>query len=478
MHSNQEETFQYDLTVITGIWKNSGTDANVAIVIHGSEARSQSIILNKNMIKSRTVLARGSEDSFTINLPMSLGEVRYLHVWHDNTGKNPSWFLSHVIVKNHQTEDKWHFVCDSWFAVEKGDGKIDRILLPVSPREMKSFKYSLKSQQSKMFSDGHLWLSVVTKSPSSKFTRVQRATCCLCILMAGMLANAMFYRTDKTPDPTIQVGPLKFSWRQVMIGLESALIVTPINFLIMALFKRSGKNASTKVDAVKTDSSNSLEPKGVDGISVSSCERGDGRTSSRLSGKKDTKEKKDSKCPSFSAFLAWFLCFAVVLVSAAITFYYSLQWGKVIANQWLSSMFISFTEDLFVLQPTKIFLILLLSACLCHSDEPEVVRHQGDKGKKPTSSTKSSSDSQSTRTTSADDLQNIVVDIPEEEELNRARDYRKKEAKAFSFGRELAGFLFFLFLLMVVCYGNRNQHGYLIGKTLQDSLSDFPEVTQ
>ena len=474
MHSNQEATFQYDLTIVTGVWKNSGTDANVAIVIHGSEAQSQPIILNKSMIKGRTVLARGNEDSFTINLPMSLGDVRYLHVWHDNSGSSPSWFLSQVIVVDHQTEDKWHFMSDSWFAVEKSDGKVDRILLPVSPREMKSFKYSLKSQQSKSLSDGHLWLSVVTKSPSSKFTRVQRATCCLCVLMASMLVNAMFYRADKVPDPTIQVGPLTFSWRQLVIGLESAVIVAPVNFLIMALFKRSGKKPSGKVDAAKVDSESSFEPDG--NFSASSCERAESSTFSKSPRKGDSKESKGSKCPSFCTCLAWLLCFAVVVFSGVITFYYSLQWSKEIANEWLSSMFISFTEDLFVLQPTKIFLIIFLSACLCHSDDPEVVRHEGKKGNEATSSKRSSSDSQSTRTASVDDLQNIIVDIPEEEELNRAREYRRKETKAFSFGRELGGFLFFLFLLMVVCYGNRTQHGFLIGKTLQDDLSDFPEV--
>lgn len=379
-------------------------------------------------------------------------------------------------MMDHQTEDKWHFPCDSWFAVEKGDGKIDRILLPVSPREMKSFRYSLKSQQSKSFSDGHLWLSVITKSPASSFTRVQRATCCLSVLMASMLVNAMFYRADKLPDPTIQVGPLRFSWRQLIIGLESAVIVTPIHFLIMALFRRKRRNPPLPtVDAANTESKSSMESE--NSPSVSSCENGEGSTTSRPSLKEEAQEKKASKCPSISECIAWFLCFMVVLASAVITFYYSLQWGKVIANQWLSSMFISFAEDLFVLQPTKILLVVILSAWLCHSDDPEVVSHEEGKGKKSSSSEKASSDSQSTRTSSDEDLQNIVVDIPEEEELARARDYRRKEAKAFSFGREMAGFLFFLFLLMVVCYGNRSQHGFLIGKTLKDTLSNFTGVS-
>lgn len=471
MPSSQEATFQYDLTVITGVWRDSGTDAKVAIVIHGNDAQSQPIILHKNMIKSRTVLARGSEDSFTINLPMSLGEVRYIHVWHDNSGNSPSWFLSHVIVTDHQTEEKWTFVSDSWFAVEKGDGMTNRILMPVSPRELKSFKYSLKSRQSKSFSDGHLWLSVVTKTPTSKFTRVQRATCCLCVLMAGMLANAMFYRNDKEPDATIQVGPLTFSWRQLMIGLESGLMITPVNFLIMNLYKRSSTKPSNKVGATTTTSKASL--KTGSSVVTEPCKGIQNSTFTFKAAKQRDAEGRASKCSIISSFFAWLLSFLVFFVCATITFYYSLQWGKDIANQWLSSMFVSFTEDLFVLQPTKIYLIMVLSACLFNRYEPEVIRHETNEDKYAVTPRKSNSEAESTV---SDDIQNIRIDIPLERELERVRQYRRKEAEAFSFGRELAIFLFFLFLLMVVCYGNRNYHGFLIGKNTQDTFSNFPAV--
>ena len=145
-----------------------------------------------------------------------------------------------------QTGRKLTFFCNDWFAVEKGDGKINRILTPVGSQEMQTFSYSLRSQGSRGFSDGHVWLSVVTKPPRSQFSRVQRATCCLCILFSAMLANALFYRTDKEPDPTLQIGPLKFSWRQIMVGIESALIITPVNLMIMTFFKRSGEKTPKK----------------------------------------------------------------------------------------------------------------------------------------------------------------------------------------------------------------------------------------
>ena len=476
MHLNTtpEGSFQYKLTVVTGVWKDSGTDANVAIVIHGSEAESQPIILHKNMIKSRTVLARGNEDSFVIHLPASLGEVQYIHVWHDNSGKHPSWFFGHSIIKDLQTGKQWTFYNNTWLALEKGDGKIEKIITPTSPSEMKSFKYSLNSRGSRSFTEGHLWLSVVTKPPKSKFTRVQRATCCLCLLLSAMLANALFYRTDKVADPTIQIGPLKFSWRQIVVGLESALVVTPVNLVIMAFFKNSAGKSSNKVDVTKLESrrassrsraysilSSTEELKGADGGASKEKSTFWTRMLRRV-------RDKDFKLPHYCIYIAWFLSFATIALSSTFTFFFSLQWGKDISNQWLSSMLVSFTEDLFVLQPIKILLIMVITACLLgDKNDTEVISHPA----KPEHQI-----SMDTTPSQVDASQSVKVDVPHEDDLNLAREYRVKEAKMFSFFGELAGYLFFLSLLMIVCYGNRNYHGYLMTKNLKDTFSNFSLV--
>ena len=441
----------------TGVWKGSGTDANVVIVIHGSEAESQPIILNRNMITSRTILARGNEDEFVIHLPVSVGEVQYIHVRHDNSGKNPSWYFSYATISDRQTGKVWTFLSSTWFALEKGDGKIDRLLFPISSQETKTFKYSLNSKGSKSFSEGHLWLSVVTKPPWSKFTRVQRATCCLSLLMSAMLANALFYRTDKVADPTIQIGPLKFSWRQIVVGIESALIVTPVNLLIMALFKNSSEKPSSKVDAREKENNSAYL----------SCGENDENSSiwTRALRRLRTGTKKDFMLPHYCVYISWFLSFVTVSVSATFTFFFSLQWGKEISNQWLSSMMVSFTEDLFVLQPIKIVLIIVLTACLFRKNDSKVVNHHLETEQQIPFESKE-----------ANDASSVEVGILNEDELNSAREYQVKEAKMYSFGRELVGYLLFLSLLTIVCYGNRSYHGYLMTKNIKDTFSNFSLV--
>ncbi len=55
-----------------------------------------------------------------------MGLLNYIHIWHDNSGQDSSasWFLKYLIVRDLQTMEKFHFISQRWFAVEKDDGKV------------------------------------------------------------------------------------------------------------------------------------------------------------------------------------------------------------------------------------------------------------------------------------------------------------------------------------------------------------------
>ena len=431
-------------------------------------------------MESRIILARGNEDQFVIHLPAALDEVQYVRIWHDNSGKTPSWFLSYVTIKDLQTESTLTFPCNSWFALEKGDGKIDRLLSPISYEETQTFMYSLNSRGSQSFSEGHVWLSVVTKPPKSTFTRLQRTTCCLCLLMSAMLVNALFYRTDKEADPTIQIGPLKFGWRQVVVGLQSALIVTPVNLLIVAIFKNTAEKRYYRVmpSALR---GNRASAQGR--VRVVSCWGGATETKCETEEKErcSTQGKtliwkrtiqraklmtKDFLFPHCFLYIAWCLSFLTVASSATFTLLFSLQWEKDISNEWLSSMLVSFSEDLLVLQPIKIVLIMFITAYFF-----------GFKSESKKVDLSIQSEHPSYVNATGDASQSMKMQPPNENEIEQARRYRVKEAKMFSFSRELFLYMLFLTLLAIVCYGNRSYHGYLITNNLQDTYLNFPKVS-
>lgn len=59
----------------------------------------------------------------------SLGPIWMLHLWHDNRGPSPSWYVSHVVVKDVGSGTSWFFLGECWLAVDEGDGRVERKLV-------------------------------------------------------------------------------------------------------------------------------------------------------------------------------------------------------------------------------------------------------------------------------------------------------------------------------------------------------------
>ena len=92
-----------------------------------------------------------------------------------------------------------------------------------------------------VFSNGHLWLSFITKSPGDSFTRVQRISSRICLLFCTMAANAAFYNWGSQSHQTINLGPLKFSARQAIVSIQSTLLILPLHVVILLLKKSSAR---------------------------------------------------------------------------------------------------------------------------------------------------------------------------------------------------------------------------------------------
>lgn len=76
----------------------------------------------------RTVFKRGGVDSFLLTSPVSLGNFIHARIWHSNTGDNPSWFLSRMMVKDLMKDRVYYFMLDRWLAVEEDDGQVGFVI--------------------------------------------------------------------------------------------------------------------------------------------------------------------------------------------------------------------------------------------------------------------------------------------------------------------------------------------------------------
>ncbi|KAI8510753.1 hypothetical protein Bbelb_116690 [Branchiostoma belcheri] len=207
----------YQITVLTGSRSESSTSARVFLTLMGEGGTSGPHELED---RDRTILKEGGVDTFILPTSRHLGSLYAVHVWHDNTGPCPSWFLDKIILQDLSDGKKYSFLCQRWLAVEEGDGRVDCLLSSATDEQLSTLRLVFGSQTSKAFNDGHLWASVLGRPAYSPFTRVQRVSCCLSLLLCTMVTNIAFFGIEKDfgPPPTIDILGFKvqipISWAQ------------------------------------------------------------------------------------------------------------------------------------------------------------------------------------------------------------------------------------------------------------------------
>ncbi|KAJ7381777.1 hypothetical protein OS493_039070 [Desmophyllum pertusum] len=499
--------YAYEVTISTRKGRNSGTTANVAFIMVGENGSSGVLPLSK---LTKAKFNRGSVITCTIHLPSSLGQLLYLHIWHDNSGDNPSWSLDHVVIRDTLSDERWNFMCGEWLAVESDDGKTDKVIYVANISEMSNYKYLFLSNSADGLYDEHLWISVAAKPPQSNFSRVQRASCCLSILFSTMIANAMFYDNGKVDtSPVFFLGPLKISMRQLMIGIQSSLIIFPINLAMAQLFRKSSTAATTAPASEEKPKTPKTEPKtatfsqrfgrrpssakylpmpyqvsitsSMSTIISDSGERLTTRESTfNIKKDHDTEVTSDNRKKLFYRclyYLAWIFCFVSVFVSAFFTLLYSLQWGKERSEQWLLSFFVSFIQDAAVSQPVKVAIFsAFIAFVLKFSMEQREKLRQGK-----TQKTRTDNDAERTQLTEVqiddDDVAGDDSQPLQKNALEKAKIKRMKEMKSSEVITDVLFYSLFLLLLLMVAYGHRDPIAYEMTKHLENTLSLSPVST-
>lgn len=429
---------------------------------------------------------RGSVVTCTLYLPSSLGQLLYLHIWHDNAGDDPSWNLDHVVVRDTLTDERWNFMCGEWLAVESDDGQTEKVIYVANIGDMANYKHLFLSNSADGLYDEHLWISVAAKPPTSSFTRVQRASCCLSILFSTMIANAMFYDNGKADtSPVFYLGPIKISMRQLMIGIQSSLIIFPINLGMTQLFRKS---STTTIPVIEEKSKTTLpkselmtfnrrfgqRPSSFKYLplpyqlhitsSVSTIISGSESTfNSKTEDSIITKEKRKIYFYRFLYYLAWILCFVSVFVSAFFTLMYSLEWGSERSERWLLSFFVSFIQDAAISQPVKVALFSALLAFVVKFSMEQREKHRRFKTRKMKTDDGDDDDDRSAYSTEAQLGDEVAVDdsLPlQKNVLQKAKMKRMKEIKSSEVMTDVLFYSLFLLLLLIVAYGHRDPIAY------------------
>ncbi|MEQ2165151.1 hypothetical protein GOODEAATRI_014066 [Goodea atripinnis] len=202
-------------------------------------------------------------------------------------------------------------------------------------------------------------------------------------------------------------GHIEFTWQQVMVGIQSSIIMFPINLLIVSIFRNTRPREKTakaeglkQGNTVKVSPSQTTSPhkeikhitpdtviklghvekalcllgpsrfpntssynramQQVQGIKshLESLLNGDqvNRSPSPEDSISSSAEKKRCQggLPWWFVFVGWILVIATSTVSGYFTMMYGLTYGKDQSINWLISMVVSFFESLFITQPLKV----------------------------------------------------------------------------------------------------------------------------
>jgi hypothetical protein len=491
--------------------KQAGTTGNVCCIVRGEDGESPARAL-KDYERQR--FQRSGIDAFLLSTPFHLGKLSFIDLWHDNTGHDPSWYVNKVTIRDVFKDQMYYFMCNRWLAVEHDDGQVSRTLPVAKKDEIQAFGHLFSSVSRRNVTDRHLWLSVFTKPAKSRFTRIQRASCCLAVVYCIMLCNTIFYLTgsDSDPSSTIQAGPLRFSSHQVYIGIASCMIILPANLIIVGIFrsvrdKRQGTDKKDKSNEAPLivghqdltsllnwykiagqsetslygkDSFSKIAPekniisnKTMAGkVNVSELRKNfDNSLSSfsirigineQLGQALQKKQRKDViSLPHYFVYLGWFYFITLSSVSAYFIVVYGAQFSEEKASQWLTSVIISLLFDIVIFHCVKVLVIALYFALvLKQTDEDDFGTTNETSNEKPMEFTE------------YDKMiyNPAVTQPPSGEELEKARFQKLRVIQMNVIIKDMVVYVFFLASLLVVSYSHRDPQAFAVAQNMMDTF--------
>ncbi|XP_071106159.1 polycystin family receptor for egg jelly-like [Haliotis cracherodii] len=509
------DKYFYQITVFTGMRSGAGTRSRVSFVLSGDDADTG--VRDMADEKGVKVFNRSSVNQFVMGVSECLGPLSYLRMWHDNSGKGKQqgWYLSKVVVSDLQTGESFFFLCNRWLAVEEDDGMVDRVMPVAGTGDVLTFNHLFFSNTKKSLTDSHLWISVFARPQRSNFTRVQRVSCILSLLATTMLADAMFYKTEGKHDAaySFTLGPLKFSLNELYVSFVSSIVVLPVNILIDQIFRRCKTKTNSKVDngflkknlkistprpstsastcpdPIRTVYDGTLSPdpttpsptpgKSPNPLSTSyTHSSGDITLKTKRKIKKlKTKPQRNKKkyFPWWTKYIAWLLVFISTTVSAFFTFLYSMEWGKVKSNAWLSSMLLSVGQSVLLLQPIKIIVVAVIVAWVVKKPELDDLPEDEDPR-----AIQPQPDEEVTHNMPPESVTRPKMPVPQLDQnaLQAARTKRLREVEMMSVIKEVVAYVLYLIILFMVSVHNRDPNSFLIKDNLLNMIAGTSAFTK
>uniref|UniRef100_A0A2K5ISM7 Polycystin-1-like protein 3 n=1 Tax=Colobus angolensis palliatus TaxID=336983 RepID=A0A2K5ISM7_COLAP len=444
--------FHYLIQVYTGYRRRAATTAKVVVTLYGSEGRSEPHHLCD---PQKTVFERGGLDVFLLTTRSPLGDLHSLRLWHDNSGISPSWYVSQVIVCDMAVKRKWHFLCNCWLAVDLGDCELDRVFIPVSKRELFSFRFLLRRNT--------YLLSKCEQLPWSSCDITKLVKLLSSLISSHLEGQSCHQQAERQWARVVPENHHHFCCylRRVLQRLKSHLGTLgltqghqPCDFLDAASqLQKLQELLETHI--LPTEQEPSRE---VTSFAILSSEEGRKLISNGLS--------------KWLTAVCWLLLGLTSLASAFFTALYSLELSKDQATSWMISFILSVLQNVFISQPGKVVFFTFLYSLMI-SRMPRLNKEKEQQTKRILALlAKCSSSVPGSR-----DNNNPVYVAPAMNNPTKHPERTLKKKKLFKLTGDILVQILFLTLLMTAICSVKNSNRFYLHQAIWKTFSPrFSEI--
>ena len=293
---------------------------------------------------------------------------------------------------------------------------------------------------------------------------------------------------DKSSSGTsIHLGPFSFSIKQLSIGLTSSMVVLPVNILIVTIFRKARPpepkkerlskdqdphNQSSKYEAElepepEPESEPEPEPEPEPETDEEELTKEEKKARKKRKKAEKKKNKKKFSLPHYFVYVAYGLVFLASTVSATFTVFYGLTFGKEKSEAWISTMMISFWQDVLVSQPLKVFAAATFFALVIKDpnkaeDDPEQNNELSKDEELLHKKAKNTDEEKALRKIG------FVDKPPDPAKLEASRQLRLKQKMMKAIIYDVIRYFIFVCVTIVVAYGSRDPMAYGVTRAMEE----------
>ncbi|XP_076049258.1 polycystin-1-like protein 2 [Oratosquilla oratoria] len=360
-----EDKYLYEIVVFTGSASEASCQSNIEFILSGEEDETEIRILADY---EREVFARHGVDTFVMAVPRPLGSLYYLRLWHDNSGPGiySSWQVAFVSVRDLQTGVETSFIANRWIAIDRDDQQIDVILKAAQEDDRKNFGHLYGVVKQLGIKDRHLWFSIFSRPPRSRYTRKRRAAVCATYLFISMVLSVLCYVIlEELQDQAIkdEQDPIEFGiMMKMMIGLVVMAATYPPVLVLIFVFRRSRPRLRP-------------EARSIAAINAQHKMSGVEHPSSMIQPFSKGHKESDSESlprsvgpyvlPWWCALIAWFFVIGIIAGSIFFVYSQSVIFNSTSMSGWCHSFITAFLASFLVIENLMVVVRAVFFAYCC-----------------------------------------------------------------------------------------------------------------